>query len=72
MATFGAAVSTCPTPYPRISSEKDTDARVTTAVRDRRGTAARNDGAWARVWTRGTNAGADTSERRARAVTVWR
>ena len=79
MATFGAAVSTCPTPYPRMSSEKDTDARVTTAVaglpcvvRDRCGTAARNDGPRARVWTRGTNAGADASERRTRAVTVWR
>ena len=58
-----------------------TDARVTTEVagllalrlvRDRCGTAAGNDGPWARVWTRGTNAGADASERRARAVTVWR
>mmetsp|Transcript_2917 Transcript_2917/g.11945 ORF Transcript_2917/g.11945 Transcript_2917/m.11945 type:complete len:215 (+) Transcript_2917:1459-2103(+) len=81
LATFGPVVSTCPTPYPRMSSEKDTDARVTTEVagllaqclvRDRCGTAARNDGPWARVWTRGTNAGADASERRARAVTVWR
>ena len=75
----GASVSACPTPYPRMSSEKDTDARGgPTGVRlvmpaDRselRGTA--DALLRARVWAGGTMARADESDRRMRAVTVWR
>ena len=73
----GASVSACPTPYPRMSSEKDTDARVNTGVRlvmrhrsELRGTA--DALLRARVWAGGTMARADESDRRMRAVTVWR
>ena len=72
----GASVSACPTPYPRMSSEKDTDARgVTTGVRlvmRHRSELRRTALLRARVWAGGTMARADESDRRMRAVTVWR
>ena len=72
----GASVSTCPTPYPRMSSEKDTDARGgPTGVRlvmRHRSELRRTALLRARIWAGGTMARADESDRRMRAVTVWR
>ena len=72
----GASVSACPTPYPRMSSEKDTDARGgPTGVRlvmRHRSELRRTALLRARVWAGGTMARADESDRRMRAVTVWR
>ena len=72
----GASVSACPTPYPRMSSEKDTDARGgPTGVRlvmRHRSELRRTALLRARVWTGGTMARADESDRRMRAVTVCR